>query len=151
DPLAGCGGAATDALQSGGSDRMQDAWVNWSLGECVQPGRHGAASRASFVGEGPAVTAFTHGALDVAYTAGGYDGMRFLPDDAPRRDAVAVPVAINAAVIAVGGGRRVDSFHKVPFKDVQLNGNEIASLLSGGPSAMTPMLPHIIERNPEFA
>ena len=44
DPIAGCGGAATDALQTGGSDRMQEAWVAWTLAECALPDRHGAAA-----------------------------------------------------------------------------------------------------------
>jgi hypothetical protein len=152
DPLAGCGGAATDALQSGGSDRMQEAWVAWSIAECQLPGRHGAASRASFVGEGPAMTAYSNNALDIAYTAAGYDkDVGFTTPDVTQRPSVAVPVALNAAVMAVGGGRRVDAFHKVPFKDIKLTSSEIATLLSGGPSAVTPLLPEIDARNSELA
>ena len=46
DPIAGCGGPATGILQSGGSDRMQDAWISWTLNECHRERQHrGCVSR----------------------------------------------------------------------------------------------------------
>lgn len=156
NPFIGCGGPAAGVLNTGGSDRASDAWVNWTIGECSEPGRKGAAGRASFVGEGNAVETFARGSLDLAYTGGGYtDSIGLAPSDPAladggRRAAVNVPTALNATVLAVGGGVRV-SGHKVPFRDIKLTGPEVATLLAGGVDAVQPLLPAIGERNPEIA
>ena len=155
DPLAGCNGPADGALQAGGSDRMSDTWINWTLAECQLPNRKGAAARTTFGGEGDAVERFDSGSLDLAYTAGGYDEqMGLAPVDAPaaagRRAAVPVPVSLNAAVLAVGGGVRKGD-HKVPYKDIKLTAAEIAVLLGGGNSPdLPPLYPQIFDRNPEL-
>jgi len=157
DPFGGCGGPAKGAIETGGSDRMIDAWVAWTRQECTRPGRSGAASRATFVGEGNAVTCFSSGDLDLAYTAGGYDPAMGLlpPSDSSQqcrgnRPAVAVPIAVNAAVLGVAGGQKLVG-HNVPFRSVKLKVDEVATLLSGGSSpAMNPYLAAIRERNPEF-
>jgi hypothetical protein len=158
DPIAGCGGPAPGVLSSGGSDRMQDAWVGLTLADCgAHPGLH-APSRATFSGEGDAVTAFSSGALDFAYTAGGYDkdmatgstpNSGLVAPGVAHRPSVAVPVALNATVLAVGGGRLVSS-HKVPYRDIKMAVPEVAGLLGGGQAGATPYQQAILQRNPEL-
>ena len=99
DPVAGCGGPASGFVTSGSSDRMSDAWVGWTLAECKRPGRRGAATTASFPGEGSAVADFASGKLDLAYSALGYNPDANLvgadpedPNPVPKRAAVNVPV-----------------------------------------------------------
>src|SRR5579864_2810736 len=68
NPIAGCGGPAQGALASSGPDRMDDAWVTWTLATCHVPGAPaGPPTTASFLGEGNALTAFAGGAADLAY------------------------------------------------------------------------------------
>jgi len=157
DPIAGCGGAAPGVVSTGGSDRMADAWINWTIGACAQPGAHGAPSRASFVGEGNAVQQLASGALDLAYTAGGYDeAMGLSPPLDPsapnggRRAVVAVPVAVNAAVLAVGGGVPLDATHKAPYKRIEFTSAELAAMLSGGTQGIAPHEGDIRDRNAEL-
>jgi hypothetical protein len=98
---AACGGPAVGVLATGGSDQMQDAWAQWTKAACKLPGAIGAPSRASFPGEGAALQSFASGQLDLAYTAAGYDDGVGLAKSLPaRRAAVAIPVALNAAVLA---------------------------------------------------
>jgi hypothetical protein len=144
DPLAGCGGPAAGALTAGASDRMTDAWINWTIADCKLPGRTGATSRTSFVGEGEAVDQFALGSLDFAYTAGGYDDAMALSEaidpaapDGGRRKAVAVPVAVNAAVIGVGGGYFANG-KKAPFREIRVPVTQLAKMFGGGPNNITP-------------
>ncbi len=156
DPIKACGGVAKDALQSGGSDRMNDAWVNWTLAACRRPGSAGAPSRATFTGEATSASSFATGAADLTYAAAGYDDDVALvsPDVVPaadRRAMVPVPVALNAAVLAVGNGYLSQSGRKVPYSDLKLTLTEVAALLSGGTYGITPYVPAILARNPELA
>lgn len=146
NPLAGCGGAAEGALNSGGSDRMSDAWIKWTVAECVKPGRKGAAARASFVGEGEAVEQFNRRVLDVVYTAGGNDeAMGLVAADGERRAAVPVPIALNGAVVAIAGQAK-ESGELVPYRDLELTLEEVALMFSGGGKFATELngmvLPH---------
>jgi hypothetical protein len=153
DPIAGCGGPATGILVSGGSDRMQDAWIGWTLDHCHQDGQQGAASRAVFNGEGTAVNAFATNKVDFAYTAAGYGDEVALLDAANRdspRQAIAVPVGLNAAVLAVAGGRISGGGVKLPYEDLRLTQEEVASLLSGGAPTFIPSSA-LFSRNPELA
>jgi hypothetical protein len=153
DPIAGCGGPATGVLLSGGADRLQDAWISWTLDDCHRDGRQGGASRAVFNGEGTAVNAFATGKLDIAYSATGYGNEAGLLDEANRaspRPVIAVPVALNAAVIAVAGGRRNDTGVKVPYEDLRLTLPEVAGLLSGGSQGIQPHFGEVFPRNPEL-
>jgi hypothetical protein len=154
DPVAGCGGAAPDVLLSGGSDRMSDAWVSWTLDDCAQEGREGATSRAVFTGEGPSVRSFAEGGLDLAYTAGGYgDEMGLLselPEGEEPRQAIAVPIGINAVVLGVFGGHRNETGVKVPYEDLKLTLPELAGLLSGGIRGIEPHYQDVFARNPEL-
>lgn len=152
DPIAGCGGTANGVLSSGGSDRMTESWINWTLGECVLPGRKGAATRSSFLGEGPAVSSFAGGGLDLAYTAGGYDSVMGLLGSGQLtggpRPAVAIPIALNATVLAVREDQNVNG-HQVPITSLQLTAADIAAILNSqsGESAVDG---EIIKRNPQL-
>lgn len=155
DPFAGCGGPAAGVLNSGGSDRMIDAWVAWTKAECQKPGRTGAASRASFVGEGDGMKSYTAGDFDFAYSAGGYDAdVGFVPPDpslpSTPRNTVAIPVALNATIFAVAGGQNI-SGHNVPFKTIKLKADELATMFGGGTAATDPFVAQIRERNPELS
>jgi sortase A len=150
--LAACGGPATGVLASGGSDQMQDAWAQWTKDVCKRPGAAGAPSRAAFLGEGAAVQAFAAGQLDLAYTAVGYDNAVGLVAGLSQRTAVATPVALNAAVIAVGGGYITPSGAKAPYPEIKMTAAEVAALFGGGlPWVQRDNLPYaasILGRNP---
>ncbi len=155
DPIAACGGVAPAVLATGGSDRMADAWVQWTLGTCRASGATGAPSRASFVGEGPAASSFAAGAIDVAYTASGYtDEVGLVPADiipaADRRAMTPIPVALNASVLAVANGYPGNNGKKVPYSDIKLTLNEVAALLSGGTYGITPFVDAILDRNSQL-
>ncbi|HEX3541560.1 MAG TPA: hypothetical protein VHT75_14080 [Acidimicrobiales bacterium] len=148
DPIAGCGGPAAGVLSSGGSDRMTEDWINWSLAECVLPGRHGAATRSSFVGEGEAISSFAAGGLDIAYSASGYDSAVSLFTGTPR-PAVAVPFALNASVLGVIANQTVNG-HQVPVTGVNLTLPEIAGILNGGTFGEAAYDTSIRTRNPQL-
>jgi hypothetical protein len=142
-------------LTSAGSDRIFDLWVDETLAACDGK-TTGAPTRASFTGEADAVSSFAEGLTDIAYTGLGYgDGTDLVEgiaaDKVTRRAEVMVPIALNAAVIAVGNGRPDPSTNrKVPYSDVKLTLTEVATLLGGGHYAMDPHLDAIYERNPEL-
>jgi hypothetical protein len=155
DPIAGCGGAASGVVSTGGSDQMSDVWQAWTLGACQRPGASGAPTSAVFTGEGSAVQSFASGDLDLAYTGAAYDPSVGLVDpSASRRSAVAVPVALNAAVIAVGGGRIAPTGEKVPYQDIKLTLRDLAALFSGGIPLVTDVgksyQASILASNPEL-
>jgi hypothetical protein len=62
---------------------------------------------------------------------------------------VAVPIAINAAIVGVYGGVE-QSGHRVPYQDIKLTYNEAAAMFSGGPRAVDPYLGAIDQRNDEL-
>jgi hypothetical protein len=156
NPLEGCNGPANGLLQSGGSDRMSQAWIDWTLAECHQPGAAGAPSSGAFSGEGTGVESFASGNVDVTYSASGYDDkVGFAPPaNHPngRRAAVNVPVAVNAAVLALGNGYFDSTGQKVPFGDVKITQDQLAALLGGGfrVFGQAPYLPDLQQRNPIF-
>jgi len=135
---------------------MTESWVNWTVAECQLPGRSGAAGRATFIGEGPAVESFARGTLDVAYSAGGYhDAMGLAPadpalPDGGRRAAVNIPTGLNATVLAVFGGYRQGP-NKIPYRDIKLTAAEVAKLVSGGNNEVEKLRPEVDIRNPELA
>lgn len=155
DPIAGCGGTAAGFLASGGSNRIASAWVDWTLAQCRSGAQSGAASTGSFVAEGPAVGLFADGKLDLAYSAVGYDDQVGLapPEEHPdgRRPGVAVPVALNATVLAVSNGAIGNNGKNVPYSNVRLTLEEVSALLSGGVYDMPSHLAAIYARNPQLA
>ncbi len=138
DPLKACGGADPAILQSAGSDELIDTWGRWTRAFCGLPGSAGAASVGSFGGgEGPAVSGFSSGLNDLAYTAAGYDPTIALQGPGVgQRNAVPVPVALNAAVMATGSGR-VDFVDGQPagkskIDRLRLRAEDAAALTAGG-------------------
>lgn len=155
DPIAGCGGAAAGVLSSGGSDRFTGAWVDLTLAICASGNVVGAPSRASFTSEGDSVDQFASGLIDLAYTGVGYRAdaglVRTEDGDPPSREAVAVPLAANAVVVAIGNGKPGPNGGKVPYTDIKLTLDEVTALVSGGRYGMDAYLPAILARNPELA
>jgi LPXTG-site transpeptidase (sortase) family protein len=140
DPITACGGPAKGILSTASGDEMSDAWAGWTRALCQQQ-TGGAASRTAFTGEGAAVSSFAQGDVDLAYTGAGYDSTVALTAIAPdqRRKAVAVPVALNASVIAAGGGQHqlingAPFGDKAPYPDgsLSLTADEAAGLLGYG-------------------
>jgi hypothetical protein len=154
DPIAGCGGAAKGVVTSGASDSLQDAWVGWTSAACKLPGQVGALTTANFAGEGSAVSSFAAGNLDMAYTAVGYNAdAKLAPADAEtKRPAIAVPIGLNAVVLAVGGGYIDPTGRYRPYDTPQLTTAEITALLAGGPQGeINNHLGDIYTRNPELS
>jgi sortase A len=138
DPIAACGGPAAGVVSSAASDELSDAWSTWTRDFCATH-EGGAPSRMAFTGEGDAVTSFAKGDIDLAYTASGYDGEAGLVDAdvTARRNAIAVPVALNAAVIGVGGGYHpivngAPSFDKSPYPQLLVSRAEAGAMIGGG-------------------
>jgi hypothetical protein len=156
DPISGCGGKAADVLATASSDRMIDAWVRWALEQCNLPGAQaGAATVQSFVEESLAMESFSLGNADIAYSAVGYDsklgfGLGTASEPIVMRDYVAIPVALNAMVVAVGNGVPGSGGRKVPFSNLKMTVNEVTHLLAGGSTALSGDLSQIIDRNPQF-
>ena len=139
DPVAGCGGPAAGVLNAAAPERVTDLWVELTLDQCRRSdAQQGAVSRTSFSDEADAMDGFSAGSLDLAYSAIGYDpdaGLGRGTKTEPRtvRSSEAVPVALNATVVAVGNGRRGPNDRKVPFTDVRLTLDQVAHMFSGGP------------------
>jgi LPXTG-site transpeptidase (sortase) family protein len=140
NPIAACGGAADGIVNSAGPDEVSDLWASWTRDICAKTGTK-APSRTAFTGEGSAVTQFANGEVDLAYTAAGYDAdVGLLSDGATgTRNAVAIPLALNASVFGSGGGQHqlVNNLplgDKAPYPDgsVSLDASEVASFLTGG-------------------
>jgi len=158
DPVAGCGGPADGVLNSAAPERVTDVWINWTLDQCHQDGAQpGAASRASFSDEGDAMNGFSGGTLDMAYSALGYEsgpdlGRGSRTEPLTPRASTAVPLALNATVVAVGNGRRGPNDRKIPFTDVRLTVDQVAYMFSGGPTIFNDNeLAAFVEANPQFA
>ena len=139
-------------VTSAASDRMADAWVNWTLAACKLPGQKGALTTASFLSEGDAVQSFSTGKVDVAYSAVGYDpNVDLAPDNPkPTRPAVYIPVGVNATVLAVGNGQPGPGGHKIPYTTPQISNDEMAYMVGGGAFTLPAVQAGIQARNEEF-
>lgn len=150
DAVGGCGGAAPGALVSSGSDSLGDAWIRWTLDSCKLSGT-GAWSTLAFGEEALAVRRFAEGQVDVAYTALGYNPDAGFVDDVPTpRGAVAVPIGVSAATIAIGNGYQDADGRKLPFSSPSLTLDEATILLAGGEFPFRDLGPQIAARNPEL-
>ncbi len=156
DVVRACGGPAEGALATATSDRLADAWTSWTRATCRRPGAAGAPTKAVFGDEGNAVSAFSAGIVDLAYTGLGYNsaaGLSKEPADS-RRPAVTTPVALNAAVFAVSGGYLDDLGVQHPYPEVKLTLDEAAALFTGGFSYLSGYRPDVLasirQRNPRF-
>jgi sortase A len=155
DPVAGCGGAAPGAITSGGSDRMSDAYGAWTRVSCSAEGATGAPTTGSFPSEGEALENYSKGALDLAYTAAGYnEDVGLHTTTTTPRESVATPLALNAAVIAVGGGTTQLTGDKAPYQGIKLTPAEVAAIFGGGiPRLLDGNLPYgadIVADNPQL-
>lgn len=155
DPIAGCGGPAAGIVSSASSDRMSRLWVDLTLEQCHNGTQTGAVSSSSFAGEGTGLDMFSRSDVDMAYSAVGYDqtvglGRGTNADPLTPRESVAIPVAINATVLAVGNGHPDNNGEKVPYTDVKLTLDEVTGLITGGPDQIDDVLPAIYDRNPQL-
>lgn len=156
DPIAGCGGTAQGFVSSASSERNSRLWVDLTVAQCRTSGaQRGAASTASFAGEGSSMDLYSQSDIDFVYSSVGYDAAAGLGrgnSSAPLaiRESANVPVALNAAVLAVGNGRQDANGDKVPYSDVKLTLDEVAALLTGGPEQIGSVLPSIYARNPQL-
>jgi sortase A len=134
DPIAGCGGPAAGVVQSVGADRMVDVWTGWTRDFCARALATGAPTRSSFGAEGTAVRSFADGSADLAYTALGFNDAAGLGPTDPtlQRQAVATPLNLNAAVIAVGGGHLPLTGDKAPYPELELTAAEVSAIFGGG-------------------
>ena len=150
DPLTTCGGPAAGALSTGGSDALVDAWTLWTLDQCKKPGQTGAATRASFVGEGQAMQEYDSGLLDLAYTSAGANPAVGLDPTGTARTSVAVPVGIGAVTLGVGNGYGSEG-RKVPFPTISMTADEAAMVVGSGSYMSADQEAPIVGRNPELS
>ena len=156
DPISGCGGTASGFVGAASSERNTRLWVDLTIAQCQSPGaQKGAASTTSFAGEGASMEMYSQGDVDFVYSSVGYEsgpGLGRGTSGSPLepRESVNVPLALNAAVIAVGNGRQDPDGDKVPYSDVKLTLDEVAALISGGPEQIGSVLPDIYARNPQL-
>jgi sortase (surface protein transpeptidase) len=153
--LTSCGGPAPGIVQSAGSDQLQDAWAKWTQGACQAASTGGAPTSVTFGGEGLSVIGFADGKYDLAYTSAGFDpAVGLVPAAAKPRAAVAVPIALDAAVVAAGGGenRSAPFWDKPKYSVVNLTAGQAAALfagtLNGAPDAKYAQ--GIRAENPDF-
>ena len=138
DVFKACGGTDPNILQSAGSDELIDTWARWTRSFCSAGLGAGAPSVGIFGGgEGPAVSGFSSGLNDIAYTAAGYDPeVALQAAGVGQRNAVYVPIALNAAVMGTGSGRvdYVDGqpVGKTKIDVLRLRAEDAAAFATGG-------------------
>ena len=102
--FTGCQGKTAQPISTAGPERMS-LWtvVNWQRALCQQDGGIDLVSgNAETSDEAQAISLFAGGEADLAYSAVGYGVPGFTPST--QRPYIAVPVALNAAVLALGNG-----------------------------------------------
>ncbi|CAM8642749.1 hypothetical protein MCETE7_01142 [Acidimicrobiia bacterium] len=157
DPVASCGGKSTDSLSAASSDRMIDLWIRWTLEQCKLPGAQtGAAVIQTFVAEESAMDFFSSGDTDIAYSAVGYEkslgfGTGTESEPIATRDSVAIPVALNAVVLAIGNGTPGPGGQKIPYSNVKMTIDEATLFISGTYSGLEPLRNDFLSRNPQIA
>lgn len=144
DPIKACGGAASGFIKAEASDELADTWSGWTRDVCIKAGGGGAPTNTSFTGEGTALTDFVGGTADLAYGDAGADPSSGMIQGAGTRNAIAIPVALNAAVVSVaGGGSGGIGQPLIPYQQLQLTVADAAGVLAGGLSALQdPSLPY---------
>jgi hypothetical protein len=158
--VAGCRGTDANALQTVSSDRLVEAYTDWSRAACADgPGGGKAPTEDTFVDEGGAfgaVGSFAQGDADMTYAAGGYDLPGF--SEPTGRPYVAVPLALNAVVVSASGGQQVAAYTpagspavttSAPFDHLDLTAGQAAAIFGGG--YVSPKEAAAIQRqNPEL-
>lgn len=158
--ISGCDGFSPDAVSLALPDRLANLWAGWTVAQCQTSASHLAPTRSAFVDEGSAVTGFASGDGDAALAATGYRSPGFEPG--AKRPYVATPLALNAVVLAVGGGyvpSPSDNWPNdpsnplpVPFTDVKLTQAEMAALVGWNNQQTAPAYDAQLKaENPQLA
>jgi len=152
---ASCSGFASDKVRAVGPDRLGQANVDWDRGACASGSVGGGKAPVSdsSLQEGTAVLAtFASGEADLAYSAVGYGATGFTPP--VDRPYVAVPIAVNAVVVASGGGYYTRSvagtLTRVPYGPIKLTLDQAAGLFGNGAMWTSTFAPAARALNPEF-
>lgn len=101
----GCTGPANEQLATAGPERLSSwALVNWQRLFCQQAGSGGLdpVDNSDLENESDVLREFSNGSIDIAYTGVSPTTPGFAPST--QRPYVAVPIALDAAVLAVGNG-----------------------------------------------
>lgn len=138
---ADCGGAAPGQLNTLGPDRIGEQVTKWTLGACeagLGSGKALTGIVASAQSDSTALDAFADGSEDLVYSAVGYTATsNFTPPT--ERPFVAVPIAINAVVLAhleTDNIANAANFSTVfgNYPQLYITDAQAAELLGGGPT-----------------
>jgi hypothetical protein len=140
-----CAGSAANAPVANGPDRLGQLVTNWTVGACAAGvGGGQALTSGTFSGgtDASSLAAFASGQAALAYSAVGYgssgsgfDPAEFNPPD-PSRPYVAVPIAINAVVLAHDQTYRAPSLAPPVFQPfpqpLSITWDQMAQLVANG-------------------
>ncbi|MGO9458063.1 MAG: hypothetical protein ACLP62_13650 [Acidimicrobiales bacterium] len=136
-----CGGAAPGQLTTVGPDRLGQQITNWTLGGCssgLDGGKAVTQNLASGQSDSSALSSFADGDDDLAYSAVGYGATAaFTP--ASERPYVAVPIALNAVVVAHVQSKHVTNVAALPnvfarYPQLYMTDAQAAQMVGGGPT-----------------
>jgi hypothetical protein len=164
-----CDGTTANAPAANGPDRLGQLVTNWTVGACVAGVGGGQALTAGVYSGGSdasSLAAFASGQADLAYSAVGYGGAgsgfdpaEFNPPD-PSRPYVAVPIAINAVVLAHDQTYKAPAVEGPVFQPfpqpLSITWDQMAQLLSnggfqtGGPTWTGALGRGLTDQNPEL-
>ena len=134
-----CTKAPDGAPRAGGADRISGLWAAVTTSYCEESQNLGRLAERPRDGEANSLELAATGQAEIAYTAGGPSMPGFKPS--VDRPLVAVPIALNATVLAAAGGTRVtDDLSwpaglRRPYSNIALTTNEVATLIGPGWSA----------------
>ncbi len=137
---ADCGGAAPGQLTTVGPDRLGQQITNWTLNACsasLDGGKAVTQNLASGQSDSSALSAFSGGIDDLAYSAVGY-GATAVFTSGIQRPYVAVPIALNAVVLAHVQAKNVPNVAGYTnvfgrYAQLYLTDAQAAQLIGGGP------------------
>jgi hypothetical protein len=139
-----CGGSAPGQVASTGDDRLSSAVNAWTLGACgagTGGGKALTADTSSQQTDATALCSFAAGKSDLAYSSVGYTAAGFDPSACPggpepARPYVAVPIAVNAEVMAHTQTQTIFALQNPvvgPYQDqLRMTVDQMATLLSNG-------------------
>lgn len=159
---ADCGGAAPGQLTTAGPDRLGQQVTNWTIAACaasVGGGKALTQNLASGQSDGSALADFASGSADLVYSAVGYTATAtFTPLTA--RPFVAVPIAINAVVLAHIESAPLPNAADNPrvftdYPQLDITPAQAAALLGGGPNLTallwsSPLGKALVRENPSL-
>ncbi|MBX3315056.1 MAG: hypothetical protein KF906_12140 [Actinobacteria bacterium] len=156
-PLASCGGASPDAIDTAGPDRFIDTWARWTRTQCQATGGK-ASTTAVLAGEGLGLDSLAAGDADLTYSAVG-SAMPGRDSGIAAAPSISVPIGVNAAVFALVGGYPDPGATDWPiglrrgFDDVRVTPAEMASLFGQGVHGFnaTGSADAVLARNPQLA